>query len=452
MYVANGDNQGIYSPDLKRIKQLIKRFNYTISDKDIKQVLNAIELEAPVKTLTIEPDYVPVKNGIFNYKTKELFPYSEEYVFMSKSPVCYNPLAVSPTFINPDGTVWEVEAWIKEIADNEEVEKLLWQIISACLRRFVNFDKIVLLKSSSGCNGKGCTLTLCRNLIGNENCVSLPLNKFSNRFALSGLIGKSAIITDENPTNIKVTDSSSIKAIVTHDVIDVERKYSTSVSYRFFGLVIECVNSEVEFGDSTESNYRRTLYVPFSKTFVNTENKAIKQVYLHDERVLEFVLKKALESNFYEFDEPACCKYVKEEEKLYNNEVLDFFVEIEPQLAWSLIPYQFVYDLYCAWHKKNAGDRPCEKRAIFIKELKQVIDTYYDDKWEAKDTPVRSAGRMMESEPLIAFYNVVDWKSSTYNGGDPNKIGMPCLNEFYRGLLIRDTYVPSGNDTTGSDE
>ena len=40
-------------------------------------------------------------------------------------------------------------------------------------------------------------------------------------------------------------------------------------------------------------------------------------------------------------------------------------------------------------------------------------------------------------EPLIAAYNLEDWKNPNYTGGDVSRICMPAFKEKYTGLIRR---------------
>ena len=61
---------------------------------------------------------------------KTLLPFSPDYVFLSKIPIDYNPLAKNVVIHNKsDGTDWNVEDWLFELADEDvEMKDLLWKV------------------------------------------------------------------------------------------------------------------------------------------------------------------------------------------------------------------------------------------------------------------------------------------------------------------------------------
>ena len=65
--------------------------------------------------------------------------------------------------------------------------------------------------------------------------------------------------------------------------------------------------------DKSDSFYRRQLFIPFTKCFTGAERKYIKDDYLKRKEVVEYVMYKVLNMNYYEFDVPEACKTALEE-------------------------------------------------------------------------------------------------------------------------------------------
>lgn len=135
-------------------KNLARRFNRRLSSHDFDEIIKILWATVPRVTRCMDRDLIAVNNGIFNYKTKELLPFSPEYVFMVKSHVDYNPKALSPVIHNDDdGTDWEVEGWIDELSDDPEIVDLIWEILGAIIRPHVRWNKSAWLYSEEGNNG-----------------------------------------------------------------------------------------------------------------------------------------------------------------------------------------------------------------------------------------------------------------------------------------------------------
>lgn len=79
--------------------------------------------EAPRVKRCSERNLIAVNNGIFDFDTKTLMPFTPDKVFTSKSRVDYNPNVKNVVIHNDeDGTDWDVESWMNTLSD-EMVEK-----------------------------------------------------------------------------------------------------------------------------------------------------------------------------------------------------------------------------------------------------------------------------------------------------------------------------------------
>jgi putative DNA primase/helicase len=355
---------------------------------------------------------------------------------LSKSIVDYNPNAKLKTF--PDG--WNIEEWIKDIAIDNDVAELFWQIMSSILRPYVRWNKSVWFYSTTGNNGKGTFCELLRNLLGPKAHTSIPLSDFGKDFTLGPLIGKQAIIVDENDVGTYIDKAGALKAVITGDIISINQKYKQPINYRFQGMMIQCLNEYPKVKDKSDSFYRRQIFVPFQKCFTGKENKNIKEVYLKDPDVLEYIMYKVLSTDFYELSEPASCKNALESYKESNDPIRQFWNELETEFAWDLLPYKFLYDLYKAWYLENYPKGQIVAKPSFEDALRTII--IRESKLFTCDPDpkkrIRSGKKMDKPEPLIAQYQLKNWYSKVYQGFDTLKkctLGPADIAENYTGVI-----------------
>ena len=332
VYQPDGENEGLYITDQRVFDRLIREYDYTIDDKGIKEVMKKLQAFAPRTARCTEKDFVAVRNGIFDYRSKTLLPFSHEYVFTAKSKVNYNPNARNIVIHNPDdGTDWDVESWMEDLFDDPELVQLMWEVIGAVLRPNVPWNKSTWFLSETGNNGKGTLCALMRNTLGAGTHASIPLLDFSKDFVLVPLITANSVIVDENSVGIFIDSADNLKAAITGDVILVNRKFKDPVMIKFRGMIIQCVNEVPRVRDRSQSFMRRFLIIPFTKCFTGVERKYIKEDYLARKEVLEYVLYKVLNMNYYELSNPAACVRMMEEFRIYNGPVELFAEEILPQ-------------------------------------------------------------------------------------------------------------------------
>lgn len=186
--------------------------------------------------------------------------------------------------------------------------------------------------------------------------------------------------------------------------------------------------------------------MPFLKNFAGMERKYIKDDYLARKDVLQYVLWRVLNMDYYELSEPDACKALLLEYKEVNDPVRQFWAEMEDQFVWDLLPYDFIYALYVAWMKQYDQDTKVIGRNTFKNQLQEVVRTSSGTWWVPPKEP-EAGGRMRDKylnrkdmmdkpEILIKQYKVQGWGDETYHGGDETRKLIPSPTKTrFRGLM-----------------
>lgn len=441
VYMDHGPNTGIYVTDEVSIRVLAREYNFSISPKELDHVIDMLADNAPRVMVSANRDLIAVNNGIFDYKTKTLLPFTPEIIFTAKSAVNYNENAINPVIHNDaDGTDWDIESWMADLNDDTEIVALLWEILSAIIRPNVAWDKTAWFLSEVGNNGKGTLLTLMRNLCGERAWTSIPVADFGKDFHLEPLIRTNAVLVDENDVGEYVDRAANLKAVITNDVILINRKNKTPIAYQFRGFMVQCVNDTPRFRDKSGSLYRRQLIIPFDKSFTGAERKYIKQDYMHRTEVLEYVLYRVLSGNFYELSEPAAVKAALHQYKIENDPVRAFAEEFLDRVVWDLLPWRFLYALYRAWLTKDQPSNPPLGYNKFVKHLTLILQEATSEGdgygWFVTPAAVRTKNRILGEEPLAVEYNLDQWFDIQPVNGSIRKVGTPHnMPVSTRGLL-----------------
>ena len=450
VFQENGSKKGLYAVDELTIKKMIRRYRRDIGALDLDNVMKQLLELVPHRQRTQDPNLIAVNNGIFDFRRKTLMAFSPEYVFLAKSAVNYNPAAFNPVIHNDaDGTDWDVESWMASLSDDPEIVNLIWETMSAIIRPNVHWDKSVWFYSTTGNNGKGTLCELMRQLCGPNSYASISLSDFGKDFLLEPLVRVSAIITDENDVGTFIDKAANLKAVTTGDVIQINRKHKQPITYRFMGLMVQCLNEMPRVKDKSDSFYRRQIFVPFEKCFTGQERKYIKASYLHCTDVLEYVLHKVLHMNHYLLSEPKACKEALAEYKQFNDPVRQFMEEILPLCAWDLLPFSFLYDLYRAWMKRNAPSGGVQGRNTFINDLLAVLPSIPEWSCQDRRKAIRPQGKMDWPEPLIAEYGLDTWANPVPQTPSAPNYNMPMLRATYNGLIrVGPSRAPQGYGKT----
>ena len=431
IYQKEGKFKGTYRYNKKDLRKIARQFKYGLNMREFEEIEEVLKDIAPQKRRTTDPDLIAVENGIFNYKTKELQPFDPELVYLSKSQVAYNDYAKNIIIHNDDDdTDWDVETWVEELSDDPEIIKSLWEIMSAIVRPHVRWDKAAWLFSTKGANGKGTLVTLMRNLVGQNSYASIPIDDFSgkNQFSLAPLLNATSVIVDENDVGTYIDKAANLKAVVTNDVITIEKKGKDRIAYQFYGFMVQCLNEFPQVKDKTNSFNRRQLFIPMNKSFEGVERKYIKTDYLFRQDVLEYVLFKVLNTNFYTLSTPEASKEILEEFKSNNDPLYDFTSIMLEDLAWDVVPTDFLYDLYEAWYLKNVSKKgQIGSKIKFKREVETIIQQKFKDKWEYHKGQYRmTVTDITNPEPYIVQYKLEDWYADT-TSTNVDKLSKPNL-------------------------
>src|SRR5699024_6468101 len=128
----------------------------------------------------------------------------------------------------------------------------------------------------------------------------------------------------------------------------------------------------------------RSLIVPFNADFNGTkENFKIKDEYIKDEKVLQYVLHKSINMDFERFDEPDASKQELEIFKQDNDPVLDFKYSVFDEWNIPEVPKYLVYEFYKVFCNEN-GFKPLSERQ-FHKQFKKHLG----NEWDADDASNR---------------------------------------------------------------
>ncbi|MCD2143724.1 DNA primase family protein [Gordonia paraffinivorans] len=434
---------GTYRSSQGHIRSIARRYCPNVTTKEFTEVLTALRDYAPKRSRGDNPDLIACRNGIVDYNggDPKFMEFSPEYVFLAKLDVDWNPAAENVVIHNDDdGTDWDVESWMSSLDDDPEVVELLWQIVGATVRPYVSWNKAAFFYSTQGNNGKGTLVSLMRNILGPQSYASIPLADFGKDFMLEPLTRASAILVDENDVGTFVDKAANFKAIVTNDVITINRKHKAPIAHQHFGFMVQCLNDQPTIKDKSDSLYRRQLFIPFTKCFTGAERRYIKDDYLKRPEVLEYVLKRVLTMSYYTLSEPDAVRLALEDFKENNDPIRAFWNEVKNELVWDLLPFQFLYDLYKSWLGRNMPNSKPVGRNKFVEGLVALVRTDETSQWECEDRSarLRPGDRMRDAELLIAEYELVDWADPNAPKSKPEQYAIFPVDrqkDSYRGLL-----------------
>lgn len=390
---------------------------------EAEEALRYFKVFAPKVVRTTDKDLIPVNNGIFDYKNKKLLDFDPKYAFLSKSRVDFNKNAKLVNFKTSDGSYWNVEDWFKSLSNNKEMRELLWQITSAVIRPYVSWNKALIFYSFYDNNGKSVFCKLLENLSGKESYINLKIRNFNSDFLLNRLLSVNSIICDDNDFDIYLDKSETFNSLVNKKPIKITIYNKKPKTIVFKGLIVQGFNNLPKFKNGDDSMYNKFLPVLFDEYF---EKSYIKDDFINSKEVLEYVLYKALMSDFYEFIIPKSSNKLLYEICGLNNLVKNFLNEMLNECVWDLLPNDFLYKLYQAWFLENISDKSeYLSKNKFLKEVRDLLSSSKEYKF--LENNVRFETHCKNPEPLIYKYDIKSWMNKNCKANDINSICFPNL-------------------------
>jgi len=184
--------------------------------------------------LNTDEEYINVKDGLFNIKTKKLEPHNSEIKSTLQMNCNYKEDAPEP------------KIWLDFIHSLCNYDKSIEKVLQEWTGLFIsNIDisvvkQCLILFSYEGNTGKSQYLNTLGRLLGKNNTAATPLHKLSDRFGTGDLYGKRLNIVDEQ-SEVTIEDSSIFKALTGGGDIPIELKGKQQFPYHYRGgLVIGC--------------------------------------------------------------------------------------------------------------------------------------------------------------------------------------------------------------------
>lgn len=228
---------------------------------------------------------INVKNGLLDWKTRELHPHSPYYFSTVQLPVVYNPKAIAPN----------IDTFLRNVVPEDTIP-MLYEWFGYAMLPITRYEKAMML-TGEGSNGKSKFIELFERFIGTNNISNVPLQDLEhNRFKLAQIYGKLANTFADIPA--KALEKSSVfKTVVSGDRTSAEFKGKDSFNFKPFARLMFSANELPRSADLTNGFFRRWIIVPFPNKFGEGGLKADPKIMdkLTTDEELSGLLNRALD-------------------------------------------------------------------------------------------------------------------------------------------------------------
>lgn len=364
--IYNPDN-GTYNKGERFIKRLCLAIEPTLTSALCDTVIHFLTVEGIEKEPTKDRDLIVFNNGIYSRSKQELMQFSPEYVFVNKISTNYVKNAIEPVF--PD---WSFSKWLDELSDGDSDKKtLFWQIFANTIDGNAISEVACFLYSEQGSTGKSTFQALLTYLVGKENVASLKIKEFEENFKLASAYGKSLIIGDDNSPKSFNETSENFKSVVSGDNVLIEAKREKPFLYYFSATVIQSMNGLPKFNDVSDGLLRRLRVIKFNHSYKGKiKNRNIKEKYIKDPRLLEYIAFEALKYDSQDFIDTKESQDAIRGLAMDNNKVLQFFEEYVSNLESTRIPTKILFAMFRVWCRVELNSKDNMTRNTFTSEAK----------------------------------------------------------------------------------
>ena len=253
-----------------------------------------------------------------------LRPHSPEYFDAPARPFNFDPAAECPVF----------QTFLAQALPEPELRDTVQDYAGYSLTTSCKYQRFMIF-TGVGANGKTTAGDIVAGIVGDAHMSSVPVSSFGGRFQLWPLASARLNYVSELPvsdgaSSIRLAEEK-LKAVVSGDPIDVERKHRDSYTVRPTAKLLFLGNELPPFFDRTNGIWRRLLIVPFRNVVPDSEQVAdLANIILREEGsgVLNWALAglKRLTGRGG-FKEPPSMLEVKNEHRMACDHESEYLVE-----------------------------------------------------------------------------------------------------------------------------
>lgn len=205
--------------------------------------------------------YVGFKNGVMDWRTCDFFPYGQKDVPIFRYfDVNYNPEA-DTAYVNAVITDW---------CQGDEVKRqMLYELAGCCVYSDKPIKKWWAIEGKAD-TGKSTFLRMLRELVGDDNVGSTPIQNLKDSNAIAELIDKPVNIVDDGSSKF-TTDLSNLRRIIQGDEMQVKLLYQNRFTVRIESRMVFVFNKIPRFRDDNDATAKKMLMIGFNRVYSDEE-------------------------------------------------------------------------------------------------------------------------------------------------------------------------------------
>lgn len=261
IYWFNGKH---YEPAECKIAQEVKellgvRWSGHALTETIKYIQSSTYAER--ETMELPADYIPVANGLLDWKARELKPFTSDYFITQIHPIEYDSGATCPA----------IDKFLDEVSGDSTM--VFYELAGNSLLRSSKYETAVIIYGTGG-NGKTTALQLLNALHGEDNASHVTLQQLTSqddKFISAELYQKTINVFDDLPKKA-AEYTGTLKAIISGSTITAQKKGRDPFHFKPFVKFFFATNEFPKTNDTTFAFWRRWIILAFEKRFEDGKN------------------------------------------------------------------------------------------------------------------------------------------------------------------------------------
>ncbi len=282
-----------------------------------RKLMDLAELQQP---------YINVQNGLYNLETHELEPHRADLFFTNQSPIVYDEQAECPVF----DKFLETSLVSEDGKPDKEMARLLCQAMAYSMTARTDLKASFWLIGQPN-SGKSKLIGLLKDLMGSLH-MTIDLNQLAtNRFLLSGIVGKRIVTFTEAAVGSFLPDAIYKALVGGGDEIYADVKNKPGISFVPLAKFWWAMNDAPRTNDNSLAIVNRLHPIIFNRSI--PENEQIKDLDKRFRAELPGILNRlmlhyrGLKNNNWQFERPAESMKWLDEYKLRNDKYQMFINE-----------------------------------------------------------------------------------------------------------------------------
>ena len=233
----------------------------------------------------------------------------------------------------------------RPLTDREALTELIWEMLGYCLATHARYERCFIL-CGPGANGKSVLGAIAKAMVGRANTASVQPSQMNSVFQRSNLEGKLLNLVTELNQKEELQDGL-LKAIVSGEMMSVERKYDDVREIEPFAKHIILTNHLPRISDYSDGLFRRVSIIPLQRQFLGNAADPLLITKLTWE--LDAITSRALDAlgrlidRHGNFTEPPICTAAKSTWRSDNNHIMQYLAERVYKAPSASVSVQAMY-------------------------------------------------------------------------------------------------------------